>query len=118
DASSAAIYGARSANGVIQITTKRGSSAGKPVVNFNSSVGIAQPTGYGEVYGPHEFVAWRSDLMKSLNYHNPETMDRLYLFDDPDNLPSGVTLDQWRDGLSGEPLDIWLSRLGLRPIEI
>ncbi|MEX2591577.1 MAG: SusC/RagA family TonB-linked outer membrane protein, partial [Anditalea sp.] len=118
DASSAAIYGSRSANGVIQITTKRGKVSEKPLINFNSSVGLAQATGYAEVRGPHEFVSWRSDLMKSLNYHNPETMDKLYLYDHPDNIPPGVTMDEWRAGLSGEPIDIYLSRLGLRPIEI
>ncbi|WP_353126983.1 SusC/RagA family TonB-linked outer membrane protein [Parapedobacter pyrenivorans] len=118
DASSAAIYGARSANGVIQITTKRGKDSGKPIISFNSSIGVAHPTGYGKVYGADEFVNWRSDLMKSLNYYNPATKDKLYLYDDPNHLPSGVTLDEWRGGLAGEPLDIWLSRLGLRPLEI
>ncbi|MFT3901900.1 MAG: TonB-dependent receptor [Niabella sp.] len=39
DASSAAIYGSRSANGVIIITTKKGKS-GKPVFNINSSYGM------------------------------------------------------------------------------
>ena len=41
DASSAAIYGARSANGVILITTKKG-RAGKTVVDFNSSFVLEQ----------------------------------------------------------------------------
>lgn len=36
DATSAAAYGSRSANGVIMITTKKGKS-GKPVINFNAS---------------------------------------------------------------------------------
>ena len=40
---SAAIYGARAANGVILITTKRGKE-GKPVVSFNASAGFSQPT--------------------------------------------------------------------------
>lgn len=118
DASSAAIYGARSANGVIQITTKRGTVNEKPVININSSVGFGQATGYAEVRDAHGFIRWRSDLMKSLNWHNPQTMDKLYLFDDPNNLPAGVTMDQWREGLGGEPVDIWLSRIGLRPLEI
>jgi TonB-linked SusC/RagA family outer membrane protein len=39
DATSAAAYGSRSANGVIIITTKKGKS-GKPVVSFNASGGI------------------------------------------------------------------------------
>jgi len=39
DAVSASVYGSRSANGVIAITTKRGIAA-KPVVTFNASSGI------------------------------------------------------------------------------
>lgn len=39
DASSASVYGSRSANGVIAITTKRGSSE-KPKINFNSYFGL------------------------------------------------------------------------------
>ena len=38
DASAAAIYGARAANGVVLITTKRGKE-GRPVVEFGSSIG-------------------------------------------------------------------------------
>ena len=41
DASSAAVYGARGAGGVILITTKRGSSD-KPVITINTSVGFAR----------------------------------------------------------------------------
>jgi TonB-dependent starch-binding outer membrane protein SusC len=40
DASAAAIYGTRAANGVILITTKRG-SAGAPRVDVNASVGVS-----------------------------------------------------------------------------
>ncbi|MVM29683.1 SusC/RagA family TonB-linked outer membrane protein [Spirosoma sp. HMF4905] len=40
DASAAAIYGSRAANGVILITTKRGKS-GKTTVTFNNYVGVA-----------------------------------------------------------------------------
>lgn len=39
DAVSAAAYGSRSANGVIAITTKKGSS-GKPLITFNTSAGF------------------------------------------------------------------------------
>lgn len=39
DASASALYGARAANGVIMITTKRGSE-GKAVVNFKATVGF------------------------------------------------------------------------------
>ena len=43
DAGSAAIYGSRSSNGVILVTTKKGTKGGKPVVRFNSMVGIQSP---------------------------------------------------------------------------
>lgn len=43
DAASASIYGSRASNGVILITTKRGSS-GKPKVTFNGYVGWNKPT--------------------------------------------------------------------------
>ena len=41
DASSAAIYGARGANGVILVTTKKGRS-GEPTIDFNASFGASQ----------------------------------------------------------------------------
>ncbi len=41
DASATAIYGARGANGVVIITTKRGKLGMKPTVNFNTSHGWA-----------------------------------------------------------------------------
>jgi TonB-linked SusC/RagA family outer membrane protein len=43
DASSAAIYGARGANGVVLITTKKG-KAGKTNVSLNVSSGVSSPT--------------------------------------------------------------------------
>lgn len=42
DASSTSIYGARAANGVIVITTKRGRRAEKPVINYRMQVGFSQ----------------------------------------------------------------------------
>lgn len=43
DAGAAAIYGSRSANGVILITTKKGHIDMKPVITFNASVGTQNP---------------------------------------------------------------------------
>ncbi|WP_028668533.1 SusC/RagA family TonB-linked outer membrane protein [Runella zeae] len=43
DASAAAIYGARAANGVVLISTKRG-KAGKTNISFNYQAGVAQAT--------------------------------------------------------------------------
>ncbi|MCD7936507.1 MAG: SusC/RagA family TonB-linked outer membrane protein, partial [Tannerellaceae bacterium] len=43
DAASSAIYGTRAANGVILVTTKKGTS-GKPKVTFTGTLSLAQPT--------------------------------------------------------------------------
>ncbi|HEY4206060.1 MAG TPA: SusC/RagA family TonB-linked outer membrane protein, partial [Puia sp.] len=56
DASSAAIYGTRAANGVILITTKRGKS-GAPRVNINSVNSLAAITKKVSVLSPAEFRA-------------------------------------------------------------
>ena len=40
DASAAAIYGSRAANGVILVTTKRGANKGKATISFNTFVGF------------------------------------------------------------------------------
>ena len=117
DASSAAVYGARSANGVILVTTKKG-KLGKPIINVNSSVGLATMATMQEVYGPYEFISWRTNVMKSLNYYNSATNQKLYKFEDPFNLREGVSETMWRDGASGDLTDIWLARLGLLPVEI
>ena len=42
DASAAAIYGSRAANGVIIITTRRGQT-GRPVINVSSQIGFSEP---------------------------------------------------------------------------
>ncbi len=42
DASSTSIYGARAANGVIVITSKRGKSAERPQINFRTQLGVSQ----------------------------------------------------------------------------
>ncbi len=57
DASSASIYGARAANGVIVITTKKGS--GKPTISYDAYYGTQVPKG-GNVYNllnPQEMTA-------------------------------------------------------------
>ncbi|NJC28448.1 SusC/RagA family TonB-linked outer membrane protein [Neolewinella antarctica] len=55
DASSAAIYGARGANGVVLITTKRG-KIGKARMNLNVSTGTSSPTNLVEFLNAEEYV--------------------------------------------------------------
>lgn len=114
DASSAAVFGSKAASGVILITTKKGKE-GKARVNINSNVGIGNVSKNQPVLGPDEFVAWRGEVMKNIN-----ASYKPHQFDNPANLPSDITLDQWLayDKSSGDPTTVWLQRLGMQPIEI
>lgn len=119
DASSAAIYGAKSANGVIIITTKKG-KGDKPTVRFDGSIGFATMGVNRRVYNPREYLEYRSDYASSSNgfenkgfYSNPT----------PENLKQyNLTEEQWRNydaiGQSSNNLEaIWIQRIGLGEIE-
>ncbi|MFN8304350.1 MAG: TonB-dependent receptor [Saprospiraceae bacterium] len=56
DASATAIYGNRGANGVIIITTKRGATDRKAIINFSSSYGIQQIDHYLPLANASEFA--------------------------------------------------------------
>ncbi|MEP3390348.1 MAG: TonB-dependent receptor [Reichenbachiella sp.] len=98
---SAAIYGARAANGVIIVTTKRGSS-GAPELSFSYNHGFVRPTrlpdmadaptyartqneiayynnpggGFNQAYTEEE-IGWFSDGSDPLNYANTDWLDEV-----------------------------------------
>src|SRR6218665_384684 len=90
DASATAIYGARGANGVVVITTKRG-RMGKPVVAYSGFYGINEITKRMDVLNPYEFVKLQKEI-------NPTRTDTTYL--------KTRTLDDYRNikGLSFQDL--------------
>ncbi|WP_312191181.1 SusC/RagA family TonB-linked outer membrane protein [Sphingobacterium sp.] len=108
DASSLAVYGAKAATGAIAITTKKGSSD-KPVLTVNTNWGLASLAQNQPVYNGLDFLRWRADVGRATGSRPA------YFYDDPRNLSAGVTYDQWiADGnKDGDPVDIWLDRLGL-----
>ncbi|HLU94436.1 MAG TPA: SusC/RagA family TonB-linked outer membrane protein [Membranihabitans sp.] len=114
DASAAAIYGSRAANGVIIITTKTGVRQ-QPQINFNLNMGVSTPSFLREVYDEEEYLdmhaIWSS-------YNLPRDEQGFYAR--PDQLPSGVSLDQWMGytNASGDPMNVWLARIGLYQTEI
>jgi TonB-linked SusC/RagA family outer membrane protein len=117
DASSAAVYGAKAASGVIQITTKKGKS-GKPTINVNSSVGVATMSVNERVYNADEFLnVWRRNVKYSTN-----VSAKPYQFDDPRTLPSDVSVADWlaydNSNPSADPVTVWLQRLNLQPVEV
>lgn len=56
DASAAAIYGSRAANGVVIITTKKGAAGGSLNINLNASYGITSPMKYLDLMTPDEYA--------------------------------------------------------------
>jgi TonB-linked SusC/RagA family outer membrane protein len=114
DASAAAVYGAKAANGVIIITTKRGVE-GKPRINFNATFGLATMEVNQPVYSAQGYIRWRGDVMKA-THANAQP----YEYSDPRKLPSNISTDQWLayDNSSGDPVTVWLQRLNFQPIEI
>ena len=70
DAAANSLYGARGSNGVIIITTKRG-SAGKVSVNFDARVGVnsrAVPA-YETITDPGEFYEMAWEAIRNTNYY-------------------------------------------------
>ena len=99
DASSAAIYGSRASNGVILITTRRGKT-GKPRINITSSIGAARLS--GQEFDPMDgtgFINWRIAGFES---NERKQLEFPSYYDNPANLPSGVSVDNWKgyDGSS------------------
>ena len=76
DASAAAIYGSRAANGVVLITTKKGKS-GKTQVNVNAQYGFNKPTNHREFLNAAEYIelfteaAINSDLIDGIDPRTP-----------------------------------------------
>ncbi len=68
DASAAAIYGSRGANGVVIITTKKGKE-GKCEVNYSASIGISQLPKKLDVLSAAKWTAYRTDTLKKPEYN-------------------------------------------------
>ncbi len=61
DASATAIYGSRGANGVIIVTTKRGSSSRKPETTYNGYVGVVSAINTYRLFNGAEYAQFKAD---------------------------------------------------------
>lgn len=111
DASAAAVYGAKAANGVVIITTKKG-QIGKPVINFRTNFSLDTRGAYTDFYSAEGYMKYREDWYKVSTYDiNPATgryeayqkrdskgnlLAPMGYYDHPGSLPDGVSLDAWR----------------------
>lgn len=57
DASATAVFGVRGANGVVLVTTRRGTS-GKPTISVSTLTGVQQPLSYVQQTGSYEFARY------------------------------------------------------------
>lgn len=64
DASAAAIYGSRAANGVVLITTKRGKT-GKPSINFNAYLGTVERSKKLDMLSGAEWIDRATEMINS-----------------------------------------------------
>ena len=66
DASAASIYGSRASNGVILVTTKKGSS-GKVTLNYRNNLAIQRPTGLPKYLGALDYLKYAGENQKFTN---------------------------------------------------
>ena len=115
DASSAAVYGSRASSGVILITTK-GGTKGKTSINFTSQVGVVSTTNKFAPNDAGQYLTFRQDVKRALDTSSPS-----FYYDNPNQLPTGVSLDQWRGASNNPNADNtreWLTRLTFFPVEM
>lgn len=78
DGASAAIYGARAANGVILVTTKKG-QIGKPVISYTGSIGLSDATKIPDTQDAYSQAKFINDY---LDVENVSPTDLSYYTDD------------------------------------
>ncbi|MDR1407634.1 MAG: TonB-dependent receptor [Tannerella sp.] len=65
DASAAAIYGAQAANGVVLITTKRGTTSGQPVVSYDGYFGLQKTGKRYDLLSSAERLQWEWEAQQN-----------------------------------------------------
>lgn len=92
DAASASIYGVRAANGVILITTKRGSEA-KPTISYSGSIVVQQPTVLPDYVNSYEWAKMYNDA-KGNDFYTSEMLQKLQDGSDPDHFANTDWADE------------------------
>lgn len=132
DASSAAVYGAKAANGVIIITTKKG-SVGAPKVSVTANFGFTTRADFERRFTPEEYIQHKVHYYEAQTYgydanqkdvHNGwvpymQGQTNKGYYRGPNDLPAGVSLEQWRGYTAGQndgksDRQIWLERINFK----
>ncbi len=96
DATTAAAYGSRAANGVVMITTKKG-KLGKPIVTFNASVGFSNMANKPDVLSPENYIR-KMNRLNNKAEDDPDPTTWMTDFE-KENYRNGITTD-WLDYVS------------------
>jgi len=95
DASAAAIYGSRAANGVILITSKSGTSE-KPLIRLNAYAGISDWSYKMPLYSPGSYLQRRLDFRSQNQPNDPAVPVRELLnAEEKEMFDAGKTVDPW-----------------------
>lgn len=70
DASAAAIYGARAANGVVLITTKKGKNSRKTSIDLNTSTGISNPARERKFLNAKQYLQFVHEAANNDGWHD------------------------------------------------
>ncbi|GAB3888815.1 SusC/RagA family TonB-linked outer membrane protein [Spirosoma agri] len=70
DATATAIYGARGANGVVLVTTKRGNNNGKTTISYDAYAGVTDPLDKVHLFNGPEFAEYVREAYRSTNEYN------------------------------------------------
>jgi TonB-dependent starch-binding outer membrane protein SusC len=81
DASATAIYGARGANGVVMITTKKG-QIGAPVITYDGSYGLQRVTKEMPVMNTYEFVKLQAETNSLTPYLGKDANGKTWTLED------------------------------------
>ena len=97
DAASAAIYGARAANGVILVTTKQGAVGDKVHISYHGNVGLHTPTKlYDRVTNSVEYMELANLAWKNSGTGKQYTQDQINLYRNKVGDPQYPNFD-WQD---------------------
>jgi TonB-linked SusC/RagA family outer membrane protein len=93
DAASTAVYGSRGANGVIIVTTKRGTS-GQPRVTINSYYGQTDVANYPKVNNAEQYVAQKREANRTTGLWNSTADDsKIFTPYELQSISDGVSTD-------------------------
>jgi len=102
DASSAAIYGARAANGVILVTTKAGAARGKTAIAYNGNWGLQSPTAYPEFVDSWEYATAVNETASGGGGYTDAEIQKFRDGSDPDNYPNADFIGEFFQSSAGQ----------------